>query len=364
MKNEQEIENTDGTIKKKILVKKIFSGIGIGGAVIGGGLLSLIFVAIRFLYIASAGLSMVWYAIILFQKGSIVWGLVVLIIGTPLAIGIASYLFIPLLLFSIVTLIIWGIVHLFGFHFSFGNVWDSIWLVLKVSILGGMVFWGYSSFVRAVKRKRVSIFFKENWFYFPVFLFVLWLVFLNFKRFTEVPQPNLSQNRQESTQNSSESLNSYELDKFSTVLAKEEPLVDSDLENLRTALKSYTNRTGNHLTQNDVDAFTGLIKQSNDYQYELGQSLLFSWDQHKIYTTSGFDKLFKEMQQVNYRKPGSLQFDKDILKQAAEHQSHSEDENGNKYEFSRKVILHGIDKVNLARENMDKIISVFNEFVK
>lgn len=59
-----------------------------------------------------------------------------------------------------------------------------------------------------------------------------------------------------------------------------------------------------------------------------------------------------------------MQFDKDRLKQAAEHQSYSEDENGNKYEFSREVILQGIDKVNVARKNMDKIISVFNEFVK
>ena len=70
------------------------------------------------------------------------------------------------------------------------------------------------------------------------------------------------------------------------------------------------------------------------------------------------------MQQAGYRKPGALQLDKDRLKAAAEHQNYSVDEDGNKYEFSREIILQGIDQVNVARQNMDKIVSVFNEFVK
>jgi len=250
----------------------------------------------------------------LFQKGSIVWGLVVLIIGTPLAIGIASYLFIPLLLFSIVTLIIWGVASLFGVYTSFGNIWDWLWFAVKVLIVGGMAFFGVSEFIRSIKQKRIFNFFKKNWFYFLIFLFLFWLFFINVnKNSTEVPQSDSNQATQ------IEPMNSSELDKFSTVLAKEELLTDSDLENIRSALKSYTDRTGNYLTQNDVDGFTGLIKQSNDYQYELGQSLLFSWDQQKIYTTSGFDKLYKEMQDANYRKSGVLQFNKNRLKQAAEH---------------------------------------------
>jgi hypothetical protein len=359
MENEQEIESTEGITKKKSLLKKIFSGIGIGGAVIGGGLLSLILVVIRFLYIASAGLSMVWYAIILFQKGSIVWGLVVLIIGTPLAIGIASYLFIPLLLFSVATLIIWGIASLFGVHTSFSNIWGLLWLAVKVLIVGSMAFFGVSEFIRSIRQKRVFNFFKENWFYFLIFLFLFWLFFINVNsNSTEVSQSDSNQATQV------EPMNSSELDKFSTALAKEEPLTDSDLENIRGALKSYTDRTGNYLTQNDVDGFTGLVKQSNDYQYELGQSLLFSWDQQKIYTTSEFDKLYKEVQQAGYRKPGALQLDKDRLKAAAGHQNYSVDEDGNRYEFSREIILQGIDKANIARKNTDKIISVFNEFVK
>ncbi|HTE49030.1 MAG TPA: hypothetical protein VK675_03935 [Candidatus Paceibacterota bacterium] len=178
MENEQEIEKVDSVfIEKKSFVKKVFSGIGIGGAVIGGGLLLLIFTVLRFLYIASAGLSMVWWAIVLFQKGSIVWGLVALIIGTPIAIGIASFLFIPLLLFSIVSLIIWSIILIFGIHTSFNNVWTWVWFVVKVLLVGAIAFFGINEFINSAKQKRIKEFFKENWFYFPLFLFLFWLFF-------------------------------------------------------------------------------------------------------------------------------------------------------------------------------------------
>ncbi|OIO49356.1 hypothetical protein COS21_03645 [bacterium (Candidatus Gribaldobacteria) CG02_land_8_20_14_3_00_41_15] len=59
----------EGVTKKKSLLKKIFSGIGIGGAVIGGGLFSLILVVVRFLYIASAGLSMHGMQLFCFKRG-------------------------------------------------------------------------------------------------------------------------------------------------------------------------------------------------------------------------------------------------------------------------------------------------------
>ena len=120
---------------------------------------------------------MIGLAISLFSEGSIIWGLVALFIGTPIAIGLASYFFIFFLVLAILALIIWGIVSIFGFDVSFGSVWDGIWLVIKVLILGGMAFFGISAFIEAVKNKDVLSFFKENWFYILIFLFLLWLFF-------------------------------------------------------------------------------------------------------------------------------------------------------------------------------------------
>ncbi|MFH1536908.1 MAG: zinc ribbon domain-containing protein [Patescibacteria group bacterium] len=165
------------TIKKDGFLKKIFRGVGTGGLVVGGGFLYISFTILQFLFVAFAGLSMIGLAISLFSEGSIILGLVALFIGTPIAIGLASYFFIFFLVLSILALIIWGIISIFGFDVSFNNVWDGIWLVIKVLILGGMVFFGISSFIEAVKNKNIPSFFKENWGYILVFLFLFWLFF-------------------------------------------------------------------------------------------------------------------------------------------------------------------------------------------
>jgi hypothetical protein len=165
------------TIKKESFLKKIFRGVGTGGLVVGGGFLYISFTILQFLFVAFAGLSMIGLAISLFSEGSIILGLIALFIGTPIAIGLASYFFIFFLVLSILTLIIWGIISIFGFDVSFNGVWDGIWLVIKVLILGGMVFFGISSFIEAVKNKNITSFFKENWFYILIFLFLFWLFF-------------------------------------------------------------------------------------------------------------------------------------------------------------------------------------------
>lgn len=165
------------TSKKENFFKKIFKGVGFGGLVVGGGFLYISFTILQFLFVAFAGLSMIGLAISLFSEGSIIWGLVALFIGTPLAIGLASYFFIFFLFLAILALIIWGVIYLFGFNVSFGSVWDGIWLLIKVLILGGMAFFGISSFIQAVKNKDVVSFFKENWFYMLLFLFLFWLFF-------------------------------------------------------------------------------------------------------------------------------------------------------------------------------------------
>lgn len=165
------------TIKKESFLKKIFKGVGTGGLVVGGGFLYISFTILQFLFVAFAGLSMIGLAISLFSEGSIIWGLVALFIGTPIAIGLASYFFIFFLILAILALIIWGIIYIFGFNVSFGSVWDGIWLIIKVLILGGMAFFGVSSFIAAVKNKNVVSFFKENWFYILIFLFLFWLFF-------------------------------------------------------------------------------------------------------------------------------------------------------------------------------------------
>lgn len=159
-------------------IKKILSKMGIGGFYVGYGAFTILFSIVQFAIPAIAGLSMIWWAITLFLEGSILWGLLVLLIGTPIAIGIAAFAAIFLFFIGIIALIIWGIISLFGIDVSFGSVWGMVWFGIKILVLGGIALIVGSSFVEAVKGNGLMSFFKGNWFWIILFLFLLWLFFL------------------------------------------------------------------------------------------------------------------------------------------------------------------------------------------
>lgn len=174
-------ENQPPVKPKENFFKKVFKGIGVGGLVIGGGFISIVFYVLNFLFVAGVGLSMIWLVIRLFIEHSYVWALVALAL-TPIAIGLATYLFIYLLFLAVLTLIIWGGAHLFGINLSFAdlfdNVWHTIYLIVMLLLAGGMTYSLIGTFVQAVKGKQVVSFLKKNWFILIVIIFLFWMFFL------------------------------------------------------------------------------------------------------------------------------------------------------------------------------------------
>jgi len=152
--------------------KKISKVVGIGGLVVGGWF----FYILQFVFVAFAGLSMILLAISLFSEGSVIQGLLVLFIGT-IAIGLASHFFIIFVILAIIALIIWGIIHIFGFGISFSSVWEGIWLIIKILLLGVMALLAIKGFIEAVREKRVLEFFKEYWWGILLFCLLLWFFF-------------------------------------------------------------------------------------------------------------------------------------------------------------------------------------------
>ncbi len=156
-------------------IKKLLRGVGTGGFYVGGGAFLILFNIVQFAVPAVVGLSMIWWAITLFLEGSIIWGVLVLLIGTPIAIGIASYAAIFLFFIAIIAAIIWGIINLFGFNVSFGGVWDIIWLGITILVLGGIAFVVVSSLVEAVFKGKMNWFRRHlNWTW--VLAYLLWFV--------------------------------------------------------------------------------------------------------------------------------------------------------------------------------------------
>ena len=182
MENDKDIKAHDVDViatdpQKNNIVKKLFKGVGVGGLVAGGGILFILFSILQFLFTAIPGLLMLIWAINLFSKGSIIIGLLVLLIGTPLVIGLSNWLFPIYLVLAILSAIVWGIARIFGLSISFHNVWDLVWIILWVLILGALAFFGVAGFIEAIKRNRLLSFFKESWLGIIFFCFILWIFF-------------------------------------------------------------------------------------------------------------------------------------------------------------------------------------------
>jgi len=150
--------------------------IGIGSLAIGGGVIGIIFYVLQFVYVAGAGLSTVWFAIGLFQRGSILGGMAVLLIGTPISIWIASAFFYVLFPISIIALIVWGIISVLGIVMTFENAIGWVGGILMLLGILFMLFTGTKDLIKAIRERQVGDFFKENLGYILLFVLFLWWV--------------------------------------------------------------------------------------------------------------------------------------------------------------------------------------------
>lgn len=157
---------------------KFAKGFGIGSVYAGGGILFILFQIVRFAIPAIVGLLMILWAISEFVEGSIIVGLIVLLIGTPIAVGIAGWAATFIFFLAILALIIWGISNLFGANLSFDSAWDLAWLIIKVLAVGGIGYFLIIGFMDGVKTKTIKSFLSGNWFYILGFCFLFWLFFL------------------------------------------------------------------------------------------------------------------------------------------------------------------------------------------
>ncbi|MFC1700599.1 hypothetical protein ACFLZ0_00410 [Patescibacteria group bacterium] len=162
-------------MKEKI--KKILKGVGLGSAYVSGGILLLLVHILQFLVTAIIGLGVIFLAISKFLEGSIIVGILILLIVAPLAIAFAHWAFIYLSILAVFSAIIWGITNLFGFSISFSNAYDITWLIIAIILLGFLAFIVIGRLIEAIREKKIINFFKETWFYILLFFFFLWMFF-------------------------------------------------------------------------------------------------------------------------------------------------------------------------------------------
>lgn len=172
---DEEEPQQEHPVYRESIFKRILIGAGGFGLVYGSCLFSIL----QYLYIALAGLSMIALAIKLFSAGSIIWGLVALLIGTPIAMMIAGFFFIFIFILTIIALIIWGASFIFGFNIPFSSAWDIVWFGGKSLLLGGLAFLGITGLISAIRENKMLGFFKEYWWVILAFCFLFWSFFIN-----------------------------------------------------------------------------------------------------------------------------------------------------------------------------------------
>ncbi len=160
-------------------------------------------------------------------------------------------------------------------------------------------------------------------------------------------------------------MNVSELNRYSKVLKKanEENLNETDIVELRGVFKDYSERTGRKFSSEEYNYFIGTIKILDDYLYELGTSLLLTWDQKKITKTSKYDELYKTIKIQDLRKDEKLKMDIQTLKAASANQNFVEDFEGRKFSFGRNIILAQMKNNELTISNIKKISDLMKELM-
>ena len=156
-----------------------------------------------------------------------------------------------------------------------------------------------------------------------------------------------------------------EIDTTSKIFSKAmvEELTESDFAALKRVLKEYNDRTGMTIKKTDVEVLTKTFEITNEYYYELGQSLLNSWDSKSKFTTRNYDEVLTLVKKHQIRKPEKIKMDLRCLDAAANNEDYVQDEEGNKFEFGREIILQKLKENKISRNNFERIKNFLNESI-
>jgi hypothetical protein len=133
--------------------------------------------------------------------------------------------------------------------------------------------------------------------------------------------------------------------------AEKEQLSESDLKSIQDEQQEFV-AAG--------EKMTAVV----DYQYELGQSCLLSWDERTYLTTNRFNGLYEVLKKNNLRDEKLLSADLRRIAASSRHQNVVEDEDGHLLELDRDMILEGIRNLEAVRESTHELYKTMQEVVQ
>lgn len=139
-----------------------------------------------------------------------------------------------------------------------------------------------------------------------------------------------------------------------------DPLTSAQLDELRSVLRRYVQRTGYKYASSDCQLFGKVWRIGGEYRYEVLRSMLVSWDRQAEVLTTDYRTLSDTMEREGLRSPELLRKDRKSIRAAAHH-VHLEDAS---VEMRRDEIVEQLRDVELKKEDWRRLEAVCQEFAR
>jgi hypothetical protein len=155
-----------------------------------------------------------------------------------------------------------------------------------------------------------------------------------------------------------------ELDAVSKILSKAMvmKLNNEDINDFKRVLFNYDKRTGKKMKKEDFDEVTKYFRLIYEYNYELGSSLLLSWDSRTNFTTSNYINALNKIKKNNLRSADKIKMDYNALYAASKNQKFVTNDKMQKFQFGRDTILKRLKEVEISNKNLNVLIRIFKEY--
>ena len=159
-------------------------------------------------------------------------------------------------------------------------------------------------------------------------------------------------------------LSAAENSTFSRVIGKafQAPLVEADLDSVRSVCQHYTTRTGIRMSRAEVTALGDILTLTYRYNVELGRCLLLSLDSGQPFVSKAYGELAQQMVATGYARKGKIDADRSLLVSTAR-RTRSTNEFGEEFApLTRGSILASNAHLETVKPNFDKIAQVLGAF--
>ena len=249
---------------------------------------------------------------------------------------------------------------------TYPGIWASIGFLIIAGILVRLIMFGFSLISASLEYTTIGELMPEVigpvlgilGAFIPLFMYASYVG----SSISQTLPVAVSNNSKEISQEWPE-FTTEELSEYSAIIekAKQEPLLDNDLESLKRVIKNYTKRTGRPMTKEQTDLLIKSYEIIFKYSHELFQCLLLSIDSKKPCISNELKFFRTQVESLGLRRKSDFDDDLKNITSAANREVWINQYGQNCYPLTRNDVLSGLEQAKIIEDNCNKISAVFKE---